>query len=67
MANTPVAGMRIPPELVEAARAGVGRPDLPASVLMRAGLLVLAGLSVREALRSASTRRGPKPRAGTAK
>jgi hypothetical protein len=54
--------MRVPPELIDAARARVGQPDLPLSVLVRAGLAVLAGLTVREALRTAQARPGPKPR-----
>jgi hypothetical protein len=65
MANTPNTALRIPPELADAARAGVGQPDAPLSVLVRAGLAMLAGLTVCEALRSAQTRPGPKPRAST--
>jgi hypothetical protein len=55
--------MRIPPELAEAARARVGQPDLALSVLVRAGLAVLAGFAVKDALAAAQTQRGPKPRA----
>jgi hypothetical protein len=55
--------MRIPPELVDAARRGIGKPDVSLSVLVRAGLAVLAGQPVGEALRAAQTRPGPKPRA----
>lgn len=62
MANTPQIGPRVPGELIEAARAGVGQPDLPAAVLVRAGLAVLAGMTLAEALRSAKVPRGPKPR-----
>jgi hypothetical protein len=63
MANTPIVAPRVAPELIAAARAGIGEPDIPVSVLVRAGLAVLAGLPVREALRSAQARPGPKPRA----
>lgn len=56
--------MRIAPELVDAARRGVGKPDVSLSVLVRAGLAVLAGLPVGEALATAQTRPGPKPKAG---
>jgi 2,4-dienoyl-CoA reductase-like NADH-dependent reductase (Old Yellow Enzyme family) len=49
MANTPTKAMRIPAELVEAARARVGA-DLSVSVLVRAGLATLAGHSVGDAL-----------------
>lgn len=66
MAVTPNTALRIPPELVEAARAAVGKPDMPVSVLLRAGLAVLAGSPVRDALRSAQARPGPKPRSGGA-
>jgi hypothetical protein len=66
MANTPHTALRVPPELIDAARARVGEPDVPVSVLVRAGLAVLAGLTVREALKSAQARPGPKPRAGAA-
>jgi hypothetical protein len=57
--------MRIPPELVDAARRGVREPDVSLSVLVRAGLAVLAGLTVREALENAQARPGPKPKAQT--
>jgi hypothetical protein len=66
MANTPRVTPRVPPELIDAARAAVGRPDVPVSVLVRAGLAVLAGLSLGEALRAAQARPGPKPREGAA-
>jgi hypothetical protein len=66
MANTPRVTPRVPPELIDAARAGIGRPDVPVSVLVRTGLAVLAGLTVREALKSAQARPGPKPREGAA-
>jgi hypothetical protein len=64
--DTQHVGMRIAPELVDAARRGVGRSDVSLSVLVRAGLAVLAGLSVADALREAQTRPGPKPKAGAA-
>lgn len=66
MAVTPKLALRVEPELVDAARAEVGEPDLPVSVLLRAGLAMLAGQSVREALRTAQTRPGPKSRSGAA-
>ena len=66
MANTPKVAPRVPPELLDAARKGAGVPDASVPVLVRAGLLVLAGLTVREALKQAQTRPGPKPRAGAA-
>jgi hypothetical protein len=66
MANTPHTALRVPPELIDAARAGVGKPDVPVSVLVRAGLAMLAGLSRSEALRTAQARPGPKPRQGAA-
>jgi hypothetical protein len=61
MANTPAVGLRVPPELADAARARIGQPDAPLSVLVRAGLAVLAGYGLSEALASAQTRHGPKP------
>ena len=64
MAETQHVGMRIPPELVDAARQGARAPDASLSVLVRAGLAMLAGLPVREALAKAQTRPGPKPKAG---
>jgi hypothetical protein len=66
VANTPQAVVRVDPELADAARARLGQPDASLSVLLRAGLAVLAGLPVPEALQSAATRRGPKPRAEAA-
>jgi hypothetical protein len=63
VAVTPNMSLRIPPELVEAARAGAGEPDMPVTALVRAGLAMLAGLTVCEALRTAPARPGPKPRA----
>jgi hypothetical protein len=63
MANTPQIAPRVPRELIEAARDGVGEPDASISVLVRAGLAVLAGMTVAEALSSARARPGPKPRA----
>jgi hypothetical protein len=65
MANTRQTALRIPPELEDAARASVGQPDAPLSVLVRAGLAMLAGLSRREALAMAQARPGPKARAET--
>lgn len=65
MAVTPNASMRVPAELVEAARARVGK-DVAVSVLVRAGLAVLAGYAVKDALAAAQTRPGPKPRAENA-
>jgi hypothetical protein len=62
VANTPHAGFRIPLELIDAARQGAGAPDAPVSQLVRAGLAVLAGLPVPEALAKAHTRPGPKPK-----
>jgi hypothetical protein len=66
VAITPLVAARVPPELADAARAGVGNPDLALSVLVRAGLAVLAGYTVKDALASAQTQRGPKPRTGAA-
>jgi hypothetical protein len=63
MANTPSAGVRVDPAVAEAARARIGQPDLPLSVLARVGLLVLSGLSIAEALAKAQARPGPKPKA----
>jgi hypothetical protein len=70
MANTPKMGVRLPPELTARARARVGEPDIDLAVLVRAGLTLLANAAdaadgaIREALASARTRPGPKPRAG---
>jgi hypothetical protein len=70
VAETPVAGGRVSPELVDAARREarkyVGQQDLPLSVLVRAGLAMLAGVAIGDALRNARTRPGPKPRGGAA-
>lgn len=67
MADTQHVGMRIPPELVDAARDGASAPDASLSVLVRAGLAMLAyGLSPREALAKAHVRPGPKPKAEAA-
>jgi hypothetical protein len=60
MAITQTTALRIPPELVNAARERVGQ-DTSVSVLVRAGLAVLAGSAVPEALAVAQLRRGPKP------
>jgi hypothetical protein len=62
VAVTPNTCLRIPPELVEQARAGADQPDVPLTVLVRAGLAMLAGLPLREALTAAQARPGPKPR-----
>jgi hypothetical protein len=68
LASTPQVAPRVPPELLDAARKGAGMPDAPISVLVRAGLALLAdpGLSVREALARAraQAKPGPKPKAG---
>jgi hypothetical protein len=68
LSSTPIVGPRVPPELLDAARKGAkraGAPDAPVSVLVRAGLLVLAGVGIREALAQAQAqaRPGPKPKA----
>jgi len=63
LANTPKVSVRVEPDQLDAARAAVGAADLDAAVLLRAGLLVLAGLTVREALKNAQAQRGPKPKA----
>lgn len=69
MANTPQIAPRVAPELLDAARAAIGDPDAPNAVLVRAGLAVLAGMTVVEALRvaQAQARPGPKPRIGAAR
>jgi hypothetical protein len=56
--------MRISSELVDAARRGVGEPDVSLSVLVRAALAKLADpeLSIGQALAKARTRPGPKPK-----
>jgi hypothetical protein len=70
VAETPVAGGRVSPELVEAAqraaRKYTGGQDLPLSALVRAGLAMLAGVAIGDALRNARARPGPKPRGGAA-
>jgi hypothetical protein len=58
VANTPRIGARLDPALTDAAREGIGRPDLPLSLLIRTGLGVLAGLPVDEALAQAHARPG---------
>jgi hypothetical protein len=63
MASTPNSVMRIPPELVDAARDHVGDPEMPVSTLVRTALFVLAGLGLAEALARAQVRPGPKPKA----
>jgi hypothetical protein len=62
MPNTPSAGVRVDPALADAARARIGEPDLPLSVLARVGLLVLSGLSIADAVAKARARPGPKPK-----
>jgi hypothetical protein len=70
VANTPRATVRVDPELADAARANIGLPDAPLSVLIRAGLALLAGAArnhANAAVAQAQPRgRGPslKPRAG---
>ena len=66
MANTPKVCVRVDPGQLDAARAAVGAADLDAAVLLRAGLLMLAGVPVGEALKNAQGRRGPKPKAEAA-
>lgn len=66
MANTPSTGVRIDPARADAARARIGQPDLPLSVLARTAIAFLAGLPVSEALAEAYMRPGPKPRTGDA-
>jgi hypothetical protein len=61
MANSPNVVLRVPPELIDAARARVDDPDIPVSVLLRAGLGVLAGHTYHDALSMARMQRGPKP------
>lgn len=62
MANAPRITARIPPELTDAARAGLARqhPELAradASVLLRAGLAVLAGLRIPDVIGDGSGRK----------
>lgn len=66
MASTPQVAPRVPPELLDAARKGAGLPDAPISVLVRAGLAMLAGVPRHTALAQAraQARPGPKPKAG---
>ena len=66
MANTPKVSVRVEPHQLDAARAAVGADDLDAAILLRAGLLMLTGLTAREALKNAQIRRGPKPKVRTA-
>lgn len=61
MASTPNVPLRIPPELVEAARERVGQ-DVPVSTLVRAGLAVLAGHPVADAMVVAQSRGVGRPR-----
>jgi hypothetical protein len=63
MANTRRAGLRIPGELEQAARASAPElADLELSHLVRVGLAVLAGHPVPSAIEVARSKRGPKPR-----
>jgi hypothetical protein len=61
MANTPSTAVRVSAELAAAARRGIGRPDLPLSTLVRAGLAVLAGTPPSEALEAAHVPMGRRP------
>jgi hypothetical protein len=58
MAATPTLGLRLDPALMDAARERIGQPDLSATLLIRTGLGVLAGLPVDEALTQAYARPG---------
>ncbi len=62
MANTPTVAFRVPPELADKARARIGQPDVDMSTLIRAGLAMLAGSPLAEALAIGRGQRGPKPR-----
>lgn len=67
MADTPRAIFRIPPGMIDAARERTGQLDAPGSVLVRAGLAVLAGACLADALATAraQAKSGPKRPAGT--
>jgi hypothetical protein len=61
MANSPLLRVRAEPELQAAARAACPElASLGTSALLRAGLLALAGHSVRDAASLATRKRGPK-------
>jgi hypothetical protein len=65
MAVTPKINVRVAPELTESARAAAGRPDVELAVLVRAALIVFAGVAAVDAAKAiaqAQTRPGPKPR-----
>jgi hypothetical protein len=64
VAVTPNAVVRVPPELADEARARVGQPDVSLSVLLRAGLAMVAGYALGDALALARSRPGPKSKAG---
>lgn len=64
--NTPMRGVRIPPELEEAARrSDPALADMDVSTLLRVGLFVLAfGAAadvIRQAVSEAGMKHGPKP------
>lgn len=59
--NTPTLHMRIPPEVIDAARAS--HPELaylPAPTVVRTAMLVLAGRELHAAIREAILPMGPK-------
>jgi hypothetical protein len=65
--NTPIRGVRVPPELEEAARrSDPALADVDLSTLLRVGLLMLAfgaaGDVIRQAVSEAGMKYGPKPR-----
>jgi hypothetical protein len=67
VASAPRVNTRIDTELVDAARAALGYPDVSVHTLLRAGLMRLAGVPADVALRSARRRRGPRPKPGAAR
>jgi len=58
--NTPTASSRVPRELLDAARAATGKPDLSPAVLIRAALYHLTGIPAADAIERARMRSGPK-------
>ncbi len=56
MAPTVYLGVRVPPELLEAARTTAGRPDATTTTLIRYALAKLAGLDDADAQRQARHR-----------